>query len=231
MSTPRKTVVSGSIRPRWPKARVLKWLEWGAIPAILGLWLPDWAGGYAAAFTGAPPGPGALPFPPVVTYAGAVILFVGCLEGIRDMGVHYRLARALAILAVLSAAASIPLHFLAAGPGPVFAAELLSIGLAAALGTAVLGITIAKVAEIATETRARRTRDAVVALGASATAAGVASAALVVAGSPGWPIALRLCVVLFTAAFVACRYGVYCYRAQTSIGAAFAAAPDEQFWV
>ena len=50
-------------------------------------------------------------------------------------------------------------------------------------------------------------------------------------GNPAWPLVLRACVVLFTGAFLACRYGVYCYRAQTSIGAAFAAAPDEQFWV
>lgn len=231
MATLKKRVVSGSIAPRWPKARVLRWLEWGSIPAILGLWLPDWVGGYATAWGGAKLSPLAVPFPPVLTYSGAVILFVGCLEGIRDMGAHYRVARILAVLAVLSAVASLPLHFLADGPGPAFAAELLSIGLAAALGTGVLGLTIAKVAEIATETRARRTRDAVAVLGVVATAAGVASAVLVVIGNSAWPLALRACVVLFTGAFLACRYGVYCYRAQTSIGAAFAAAPDEQFWV
>lgn len=62
-TTLKKRVVSGSIRPRWPKARVLRWLEWGAIPTILGLWLPDWVGGYAAADAGGGGWPGALAFP------------------------------------------------------------------------------------------------------------------------------------------------------------------------
>lgn len=231
MVTPKKRVVAGSIRPRWSKARVLRWLEWGAVPALLGLWLPDWVGGYAAAWEGVPAGPLAVPFPPVVTYAGAVVLFVGCLRGIEDMGRHYRAARLLAGLAVAAAGASLVLHFGVDGPGPVFAAELLAVGLAAAFGTGVLAITIAKVAEIATETRARRARDAVVLLGAAATLAGGVAVALAAAGSPEWPLALRACVVLFTAAFLACRFGVWCYRAQTSIGAAFAAAPDKQYWV
>jgi hypothetical protein len=41
---------------------------------------------------------------------------------------------------------------------------------------------------------------------------------------------LRAGVVLLTIDFALCRYGVHCYKTQTSIGAAFRRNPDDQFW-
>ena len=41
----KKKAVSGFIQPRWAKERIVRWLEIGAIPAVVGLWFPDWAGG------------------------------------------------------------------------------------------------------------------------------------------------------------------------------------------
>lgn len=58
----KKKVISGQIDPRWPKPRVVKWLELGAIPAIVGMWIPDWAGQYIHKISGTdyifPPLPG-----------------------------------------------------------------------------------------------------------------------------------------------------------------------------
>jgi hypothetical protein len=232
MALVKKKVVSGFIRPRWPKAKVVKWLEIGAIPAILGLWMPDWVGGYAHIFQA----DGihrfvAFPFPPILTYVGAVILIKACLEGIRDMGIHYRAARILGFLAIALAGISVPLHFAASGPNLWFALELLSIGLAAFLGTGVLWITVVKVAEITMESRTRTTADVILVLNAAALVAGASSVLKVLLESPGWPIFLRIAVTLFTAAFAACRYGVHCYGTQKYIGASFVSAPDEQYWV
>jgi len=208
------------------------WLEIGAVPAILGLWMPDWVGGYAHIFQ--PDGIHRFvefPFPPIFTYVGAVILIKACFEGIRDMGIHYRAARILGFLAIALAVVSVPLHFAASGPNLWFALELLSIGLAAFLGTGVLWITVVKVAEITMESRTRTTADAILALNVAALVAGAASVLKVLLGSPGWPIFLRISVMLFTAAFAACRYGVHCYKTQKYIGASFVSAPDEQYWV
>jgi hypothetical protein len=232
MALVTKKVVSGFIRPRWPKAKVVKWLEIGAIPAILGLWMPDWVGGYAHIFQA----DGihrfvAFPFPPILTYVGAVILIKACLEGIRDMGIHYRAARILGFLAIALAGISVPLHFAASGPNLWFALELLSIGLAAFLGAGVLWITVVKVAEITMESRTRTTADVILVLNAAALVAGASSVLKVLLESPGWPIFLRIAVTLFTAAFAACRYGVHCYGTQKYIGASFVSAPDEQYWV
>jgi hypothetical protein len=232
MALVKKKVVSGFISPRWPKAKVVKWLEIGAVPAILGLWMPDWVGGYAHIFQA----DGihrfvAFPFPPILTYVGAVILIKACLEGIRDMGIHYKAARILGFLAIALAGISVPLHFAASGPNLWFALELLSIGLAAFLGTGVLWITVVKVAEITMESRTRTTADVILVLNAAALVAGAGSVLKVLLGSPGWPIFLRIAVTLFTAAFAACRYGVHCYGTQKYIGASFVSAPDEQYWV
>jgi len=233
MSTTRKKVVSGFIRPRWPKPKVVKWLEVGAIPAILGLWLPDWAGGYiAGALGGQPPLPG-FAFPPVLVYVGAVILLKACWEGIRDMGWHYLGLRISGILAVALAGLSLPLHFLRTGTGGDlwFAAEILSIGLAAFFATGFFWFTIAKVAEITVETRTEFTKIAVLVFNFTALAAGGATVIAIALDSEKWPLLLRATLVLFTIAFAFCRYAVHCYKTQKSIGATFVEAPDEQFWV
>ncbi len=75
MSITIKKSVSGSIKSRWPKPRVVKWLEIGAVPALLGLWLPDWVGGYHDLFNGIGKW---YSLPPLLTYIGAVILLVAC---------------------------------------------------------------------------------------------------------------------------------------------------------
>jgi len=228
----RKKVVSGSIGPRWSKAKVAKWLEIGAIPAIAGLWLPDWVGGYANFFqTGDAYHFPKIAIPPVLTYVGALILIKVCLEGIRDMGRYYRAAQILGLSAIVLALASVPLHFAARKPDVWFALELLSIGLAAFLGGCVLWVTIAKVAEITMETRTLMTRNAVLALNSAALVTGACAVLQVLRGAPTWTGWLRAAVIFFTAAFIACRIGVHFYRTQKYIGAAFARPPEEQYWV
>lgn len=232
MST-KKKVVSGFIQPRWPRPKVVQWLEVGAIPAILGLWLPDWAGGYIAEARGLEPAWWAPAFPPLLVYVGALILLKACWEGIRDMGWHYRSLQVSGILAVLFAGLSLPAHFLRNGTtGDLwFGLEILAIGLAAFFATGFFWFTIAKVAEITTETRTVLTKIAVLVFNFGALAAGGTTVIAIWLGIPEWTLLLRLTIGLFTVAFAFCRYAVHCYKTQTSIGATFAEAPDEQFWV
>ncbi len=229
----KKKVISGSINPRWPKPRVVKWLELGAIPAIVGMWIPDWAGQYIHKMSGAdyifPP---SLAFPPLVVYIGALILWKACLEGVKNMGWHYNGVKISGTLAVLCAGLSVIAHFFIQPESNVaFAITVLCIGLAAFFATGFFWFTIAKVAEISTETRTEVTKYSVLILNISALALGAATVLSILAGSSSWPLLLRLTVAVFTAAFLLCRYAVYCYKTQKSIGAAFVKPPEEQFWV
>lgn len=229
----RKKVISGQIDPRWPKPRVVKWLELGAIPAIVGMWIPDWAGQYIHKISGTdyifPP---SLAFPPLVVYIGALILWKACLEGVKDMGWHYTGVKISGALAVLCAGLSVIAHFFTqSGLNVAFALTVLCVGLAAFFATGFFWFTIAKVAEISTETRTEVTKYAVLILNISALALGAATVLLILTGSGFWPILLRLTVAAFTVAFLLCRYAVYCYKTQKSIGAAFVKPPEEQFWI
>ncbi len=105
------------------------------------------------------------------------------------------------------------------------------IGLAAFFATGFFWFTIAKVAEISVETRTEVTKYAVLVLDILALALGALTVVSILVGSNGWPTALRLTVLTFTVAFLFCRYAVYCYKTQRSIGADFVAPPEEQFWV
>lgn len=231
-SATKKKVISGAIAPRWPKTRVVRWLELGAIPALVGLWFPDWVGGYAQAFGAGTALPFRIAFPPLLTYVGAVILLVGCAQGIRRMGWHFWALTVLGALAVGFAGLSVALHFgLGPDPDATFALLVLSIGLAAFFASGVLWLTIAKVAEITTETRTTLTKQVVLAGAILGLGSIVIGAVQVLSGSETWPIWLRIAVGLFSVTFVACRYGVYCYKTQRSIGAAFVRRPEEQFWI
>jgi hypothetical protein len=230
--TTKKKVISGSISPRWPKSRVVRWLEVGTVPALVGLWIPDWVGGYARAFGAGEAGPLPWAFPPVLTYLGAVVLLLGCGQGIREMGIHFKALKIFGALAVGFAGLSVLLHFLLGTKADAkFALLIAVIGLAAFFASAVLLVTIDKVAEITTETRTRITKTVVLAGMILGLASSLVAAADVLSGSAAWVLWLRLMTVLFGATFVACRYGVHCYKTQRSIGAAFALAPEEQFWV
>lgn len=229
----KKRVISGSINPRWPKPRVVKWLEVGAIPAIVGMWIPDWAGQYIHKMSGAHYiFPTSLAFPPLIVYIGALILWKACLEGVKDMGWHYKGVKISGTLAVLCAGLSVVAHFfIQPGSNVAFAITILCIGLAAFFATGFFWFTIAKVAEISTETRTKVTKYSVLILNISALALGAATVLSILAGSSIWPLLLRLTVVVFTVAFLFCRYAVYCYKTQKSIGAAFVKPPEEQFWI
>jgi len=233
MNTIRKTVVSGNLRPRWPKTRVVRWLEWGAVPAIVGLWLPDWAGAYIAEASGTPASLPGIAIPPLLLFVGALVLLKACAEGIRDMGRHYRNLRIAGALAVGFAGLSLPAAALrhATGGDPWFAAEILAIVLAAFFATGFFWFTIAKVAEITLETRTELTRQAVLAFAVLSLLSGLATAGVILADGPGWPALLRATLILFTLTFLLCRYAVHCYKTQRSIGASFARQPDQQFWV
>lgn len=233
METLKKKVIDGRIKPRWKKTRVVKWLEIGAIPAIVGMWFPDWGGQYIHKISGAdyifPP---FLAFPPLVVYVGALILWKACLEGVKDMGWHYRGVQISGTLAVTCAGLSVISHFfIQPGSAVAFAITILFIGLAAFFATGFFWFTIAKVAELSIETRTEVTKKVVLALDIAALALGAWTVLSILTGAENWPILLRLTVFVFTAAFLFCRYAVYCYKTQKSIGADFAAPPEEQFWV
>lgn len=233
METLKKNVINGYIKPRWKKARVVKWLEIGAIPAIIGMWFPDWAGQYIHKMSGSEYAfPPYLAFPPLVVYVGALILWKACLEGVKDMGWHYRGVQIAGTLAVACAGLSVVSHFfIQPGSSIAFALTILFIGLAAFFATGFFWFTIAKVAEISIETRTETTKKVVLVLDISALALGAWTVLAILTGSDIWPSLLRLTVFVFTVAFLFCRYAVYCYKTQKSIGADFVAPPEEQFWV
>jgi hypothetical protein len=233
MDTYKKEVIPGTINPRWPKPRVVKWLELGAIPAIVGMWIPDWAGQYIHKMSGDsyifPP---SLAFPPIVVFIGAVILLKACLEGIKDMGWHYKGARISGTIAVTCAGLSVVSHFfIQEGSTTALAITILFIGLAAFFATGFFWFTIAKVAELSIETRTEVTKYVVLILDIAAILLGAVTVLLIFTGSSMWPQFLRFTVLLFTVAFLFCRYAVYCYKTQKSLGANFTVPPEEQFWV
>ena len=222
MSQTKKKAVSGWIKPRWPKERVTKWLEFGAIPAVIGLWFPDWIGGFAGDSAFHIP----LPFmPPFLTYIGALILLKACYEGIRNMGLHFKGLLISGGLALSAAGASVVLWLLKM---PV--ATLTLIGLAAFFAAGYIWFTIGKVWEITQETRAHVTWHAIWIGSVIAAAAYLLGISQLAAGGASGVLWLRIGVALFTAVFFICRYGVHIYKTQQSIGARFEQTPDDQYW-
>ena len=110
------------------------------------------------------------------------------------------------------------------------ALSLLLTGLAAVFATGALWFTIGKVADITQESRTRATWWAIAALTPAAASAYLAGVYLLHAGRPAAFVLLRTGVVLLTLTFGFARYGVHCYKTQTSIGAGFRSDPDEQYW-
>lgn len=227
MTQPRPTkkkAVSGSIDPRWPKPKVVRWLELGAIPAILGLWWPDWLGAYGgegAAYIA----PVLAPFPPLLTYAGALILLTACYQGIRGMGHHFNGVVIAGSLCVSAAIASVIAQL--AGLSIL---SLLLTGFAAVFAAGFLWFTIGKVAEITQESRTWATWRAVFALTVITAVVYLSGLYLFATGATIGFAVMRGAMALLTVTFVLCRYGVHCYKTQTSIGAGFRDDPDLQFW-
>jgi hypothetical protein len=220
----KKKAVSGSIDPRWPKPKVVRWLEMGAIPAIAGLWFPDWLGAYAQGTAPYIP-PLLAPFPPLLTFVGAVILLIACFQGIKNMGFHFKGVIVSGALSIAFAAASVAVQ--------LFGLNYLSLlftGFAAVSAAGFFWFTIGKVAEITQETRMRFTWWAVAVLTLVTAAVYLAGLYLFATGGQTGFTLLRFGVALLTVTFGFCRYGVYCYKTQTSIGAGFSSDPDEQYW-
>lgn len=228
-----KRHIRGTIKPRWAKPKVVKWLEWGAVPAIVGLWLPNWLDGYSQLLSqGEYIQKHSFAFPPIVSYIGALILFKACTEGIKDMGYHYKGAVVSSLIAIIFAALSFVFHFLIGLNTELFGAlTIATIGLAAFFSATVFWFTLGKVAEIADETRAHITKRAILITNIAALTSGVASVILIYIQNLNFILALRITVVLFTITFLLCRYGVYCYKTQKSIGATTPVETDEQFWI
>jgi hypothetical protein len=233
MSITLKEQIIGSIKPRWPKKKVVKWLEWGAVPAIVGLWLPDWSGGYIEILSNSTDSHTSwLIFPPLLTFIGALILFKGCSEGIKNMGWHYKGSVWCGWIAIVFAGLSFIGHIMIEQNPVIYSAlTILCIGLAAFFATGILWLTILKVAEISVESRTYRTSNIILVVGITALLSGATAVILIYFRHPLFSHFLRLTVVLFTIAFGFCRYGVYCYKTQKSIGAGFTSPPDDQFWI
>jgi hypothetical protein len=156
---------------------------------------------------------------------GAVILLVACYQGIKDMGFHFKGVVYAGALSVSAAAASIVSQLL----GLPYVSLLLT-GLSAVFAAGFLWFTIGKVADITQESRVRATWWGVLVLTALTAVVYLGGLYLFAAGeASGFPI-MRAAIVLLTATFGLCRYAVYCYRTQTSIGAGFRDSPDAQYW-
>lgn len=230
MSIVEEKVVSKVICPRWTPARATRWVQIGAVGVIAGLWLPDWVGAYIAQSHGRSCLL-ALPFPPVLAYLGAVILCKGCLEGIRDMGWHFRAARAMTSLAAWLAVASFGWQFAADDNGCRLAMLQASIGLTMFCVACVPLLTMAKLAERG-EVRTGIAWEAALALNVAAMAATACAAVSVLSNGP-WDLWLRLAVLHFSAAILAGSYGISNYRTKPTFDAAWAIVPDDDdlFWV
>ncbi len=223
--TVKKKAVSGSIDPRWPKPTVVKWLEIGAIPAIVGLWFPDWLGAYGRGSALHIP-PLVAPFPPVLTYVGAVILLVACYQGVKGMGFHFKGVVVSGALSIASAVASVAAQLLG-----MTSLSLLFTGLAGLFAAGFFWFTIGKVADITQESRTRFTWWAVAVLTVVTACVYLAGLFVFTTGDSATGMSiLRIGVAALTVTFGFCRYGVYCYKTQTSIGAGFNSDPDEQYW-
>lgn len=220
----KKEAVSGSIDPRWPKPKVVRWLEVGSIPAIVGLWWPDWLGAYGGGTHAYVP-PLFPPLPPTLTYVGAVILLIACYHGIKDMGLHFKGVIVAGSLCMIAAVASVLVQLLGL---PYL--SLLFTGLAAVFAVGFLWFTIGKVAEITQESRTRSTWWAVLFLTGLTAVIYLSGLSLFATGVPIGFTVMRVAIVLLTVTFALCRYGVYCYKTQTSIGAGFRDDPDSQYW-
>jgi hypothetical protein len=221
----KKKAISGFIRPRWTKDKVAFWLEVGAIPAIIGLWFPDWLGSYSHGAIGHIP-PLLPALPPLLTYVGAIILLKACYEGIKDMGSHFTGLRISGGLALFFALASVPLSL-----GGLQIISLLATGLAGFFSAGFFWFTIGKVADVTQETRTRVTWHAVWILSIlSLLVYGAGIIALLTGKATLGYTILRFAVGILTVDFFFCRYAVHCYKTQTSIGARFSEAPDNQFW-
>ncbi len=221
----KKKAVSGFIQPRWPKEKVTFWLELGAIPAILGLWFPDWLGSFAkdASFVIPPQLPA---FPPILTYIGAVILLKACYEGIRNMGYHFKGLKISGGLSVLFAIASVVVQLV-----DLWILSLFFTGLAAFFAAGFFWFTIGKIWEITQETRTKITWWVVLISAILALLVyGIGLLFLLANQLNIGFLLLRLGVAVLTVTFLFCRYGVYIYKTQTSIGARFKESPDEQYW-
>lgn len=223
-----KKQVSGFINPRWMKPRCVRYWEIGAIPAILGLWIPDFAGQYALKMAGE----SNYAFPPFITYVGALFLFAACIHAIEKMGTHYNIVIIGGWSAVALAGVSVILHFMITpGNYTMLALTILCIGLCAYAATMMLYMTIAKAAEIGMETRMARGQLFILISTHFALLLGGATTVAIFMQSEAWILLLRLTVIAFTAAWFACRLAVYYFKTDKSIGVFFAEPPDEQFWV
>lgn len=221
----KKQAVSGSIDPRWPKAKVVRWLEAGAVPAILGLWWPDWLGAYGAASGWAYLPPLVGPFPPLVTYAGALILLVACYQGVKGMGSHFKGVVISGALCLVAAVASVVAQLAGAS-----VMSLLFTGLGAVFAAGFFWFTIGKVAEITQESRTRLTWWGVAISTVLTATVYLWGLYLFATGVAAGFVVLRVAIVMLTGVFALCRYGVHCYKTQTSIGAGFADDPEGQYW-
>lgn len=228
MSVLEKKQLSGFINPRWMKPRCVRYWEIGAIPCILGVWMPDFVSQYALKMQGVEN----YAFPPVITYVGALFLFAACAHAIEDMGYHYKFVIIGGWSAIALAGLSVVFHFMITpGNYVMLALTVLCIGLCAYAATSMFYFTIAKAAEIGQESRMAKDQIIVLILNHAAILTGAITVVAILMQSALWVILLRLTVILFTLAWIACRTAVYFFKTDKSIGVFFAKPPDEQFWV
>ena len=141
------------------------------------------------------------------------------------MGYHFKGLVVSGIFAVAAAAASVALWL--AGVSVV---SLALVGAAMFFAGGFIWFTIGKVWEITQEKRAHVTWHLIWIGDVISLAVFIAGVILSLRDPASGAILVRVGVALFTVTFAACRYGVYCYKEQTSIGARFSQSPDEQFW-
>lgn len=204
-----------------PLVVALLWI--GAILAIAGLWIPSWvkalAGGEALFGL-------ALFRTPVVTYLGAIILWLGCVLGVRGMGKHGRYVFWLGICAIAAAIIS----WILALVGVLPSAILLLVGIAAFLATLFIYWTLDKVEEIILDKVVGRVKRVVLGLNFVGIILG-AIAVVVGLSSISYMVSLTYATVaVYTVTWIIACIGIYRYQTEKRLAGEFAVPPEEQVW-
>lgn len=206
------------------KSLVVTLLWVGAILAIVGLWFPNWV--RALAGSEAPLFGFALFKTPVLTYVGAIVLWLGCLLGVWGMGKHSRYVFWLGISTVVAAIISWVLALVGVLPSAV----LLFVGIAAFLATLFIYWTFDKVEEIIQDKVVGRVKRVVLGMNFVAIILGV-SAVVVGLFSIGYMVPLIYATVAaYTLTWLIAGIGIYRYQTEKRLAGEFAAQPEEQVW-
>jgi len=206
------------------KSLVVTLLWIGAVLAIVGLWFPNWVRALAGSVD--PLFVFALFKTPVITYIGAIVLWIGCLLGVKDMGKHFTYVLWFGIGAILSAVISWILALL----GVMSPIILLFIGVAAFLATIFMYWTFDKVEEIILDKMEGHVKRIVLWLDVLGILVGAIAVIVGLFASQYMVMLIYITLAVFTVDWIVACIGVYRYQVEKRLAGEFAAPPEEQVW-